>query len=130
MDLLKEWGMAIDLNQEVLRFKMQNDKVNLKLTPRKLIFKSKQIKEFWEYTRKGRTFTKANKTTNNALEEDEEGLPDMSCLDIDELSASYVGDELAHVAALSQLPPALNDTPLDLLSPQEEQQSPSFALSC
>ena len=41
MDLLKEWGMTVDLNQEVLRFKLKEDKINLKLTQRKVIFKSK-----------------------------------------------------------------------------------------
>ena len=130
MDILKEWGMTLDLNQEVLRFKLKDDKVNLKLTPRKMIYRSKQIKEYWDYIKKGRTITKANKVSNNALEEDDEDLPDYSCLDIDEVTASYVGDELAHVAALSQLAPALNDTPLDHSSPQEEPRQPSFAMSC
>ncbi len=130
MDLLKEWGMTVDLNQEVLRFKLKEEKINLKLTQRKVIYKSKQIKEYWDYIRRGKTITKAtNKASNNALEEDAD-LPDFSCLDIDEVSASYLGSELAHVAALSQLPPAQMDTPLDHSSPQDELQQPSFAISC
>ena len=42
MDILKENKMVIDLAQEVLRYKLANqEKVNLKLTPRAVIFKTK-----------------------------------------------------------------------------------------
>jgi hypothetical protein len=68
MDILKEYKIMIDLSQEAMRFKIKEEKVNLKLTPRKTIFKSKQIKDYFDYLRKGRTIRKAQA---NKLEEEE-----------------------------------------------------------
>ena len=67
--------MMIDLGQEVLRFKLETEKVNLKLTPRSTVFKSKQIKEFLTYIRQVRAARK-----NTTVEELAEGS------DYDELS--------------------------------------------
>jgi hypothetical protein len=51
-----------------------------------------------------------------------------SCLEVDELTAQYVGKELTHVAALAELPPGLPDTPLD--ADVDVPADPAFALSC
>lgn len=51
-----------------------------------------------------------------------------SCLEVDELTAQYVGKELTHVAALAELPPGLPDTPLD--ADVDAPADPDFALSC
>ena len=62
----------------------------------------------------------------------EESLSDLeqSCLEVDELTAAYVGEELTHIAALSELPPGLPDSPLDVQLPAEAPSTPVFALSC
>lgn len=50
MDILKEKKMTLDLAQEVLRFKLgQDEKINLKLTPRNVVFKTKQLKAYRDY---------------------------------------------------------------------------------
>lgn len=59
MDILKEYKMIVDSNSEAIKFKIKDEKVNLKLTPRKTIFGSKQIRDYFEYLRKGRTIMKA-----------------------------------------------------------------------
>lgn len=42
MDILKQYGATVDTNAEVLKFKLNNGtKVNLKMTPRSTVFKTK-----------------------------------------------------------------------------------------
>ena len=60
--------------------------------------------------------------------EEEETLTDLdiSCLEVDNVTASYIGEELTHVAALVELPPGLPDTPLDVAPPMAY---PPFAIT-
>lgn len=56
---------------------------------------------------------------------------DISCLQVEEATAQYVGPELTTIAALAELPPLPQDSPLDVtLKPEEEEVRPSFALTC
>jgi hypothetical protein len=42
MDLLKKYSATVDVGSEILRYKLDNgSKVNLKLTPRATVFKTK-----------------------------------------------------------------------------------------
>lgn len=124
MDVLSQYKAQLDFAAESLKFKIKEDKVNLKLTQRKVIWKSKQLKEYFDYVRKGRQIVKE---ANEVEEEDEEHVQDHSCFEIDELTAQYVGEELTHIAALAELPPGLPDTPLDHDPPAA---APSFAVTC
>ncbi len=66
MDILRKFGMMVDLGQEVLRYKTEKaGKVQLKLTPRQVIFRTKQVQQYREYLRK----MQYNKTGVNHLEE-------------------------------------------------------------
>jgi hypothetical protein len=54
-----------------------------------------------------------------------------SALPLDGDDVAYLGDELAHIAALGQLPPHLPDSPLDATSiASHEFAKPEFAISC
>ena len=54
-----------------------------------------------------------------------------SALPVDAEDAAYLGEELAHIAALGQLPPHLPDTPLDATGiASHEFAKPEFAISC
>ena len=68
MDVLKEYGILVDLKLDTLKFKLKEEKVHLKMTPRKVVFKTKQIKAYFDYLRKGRAIVKAQ---TNALEEED-----------------------------------------------------------
>ena len=50
----------VDCKNDSLKYKMGEEKIHLKLTPRKIIFKTKQLKEYFEFMRKGRAIVKAN----------------------------------------------------------------------
>lgn len=91
------------------------EKVNLKLTPRNIVFRTKQLKSYRDYIRS----IKEKKATVNEVESDMDAF-EVSALQVDEDTASYVGDDLAQVAALAQLPPQLPDTPLDVTNLQED----------
>ncbi len=60
MDILREYGIMVDCKNDSLKYKMGEEKIHLKLTPRKIIFKTKQLKEYFEFMRKGRAIVKAN----------------------------------------------------------------------
>jgi hypothetical protein len=52
MDLLKQYSGNMDFNTEVLRLKLKDgQKVNLKLTPRSIVFKTKQVQAYRTYLR-------------------------------------------------------------------------------
>ena len=121
--------MLVDLNQEVLRFKLKDEKISLKLTPRNTIYKSKQAQDFYTYLRNGKAIIKAD---NNevAIEDSTLNDLDVSCLEIDEVTAEYVGPELHHIAALAALPPSLPDTPLDVEFTSDATKDLSFAMTC
>ncbi len=130
MDIIKEHKLILDFNTDCIKFKGKNDeKVHLKLTPRKVVFRTKQIKDYFDYIRKGRAITKAQ---TNEVQEEEITLDsfDQSCLEVDEVTAQYVGEELTHVAALAALPPGLPDSPLDADEPADIIKDPDFAISC
>ncbi len=58
MDVLSQCKAQLDFAAETLKFKVKEDKVNLKLTQRKVIWKSKQLKDYFDYVRKGRRIIK------------------------------------------------------------------------
>ncbi len=120
----------MDFNTNSIKFKGKNgEKVHLKLTPRQIVFKTKQIKDYFDYVRKGKAIVKAQ---TNEVQEEELTLEsfDQSRLDIDEVTAQYVGKELTYVAALAELPPGLPDSPLYVDSPADVIENPDFAISC
>ncbi len=130
MDIIKEHKLILDFNTDCIKFKGKNDeKVHLKLTPWKVVFRTKQIKDYFDYIRKGRAITKAQ---TNEVQEEELTMDsfDQSCLEVDEVTAQYVGEELTHVAALAALPPGLPDSPLDADEPADVIKDPDFAISC
>ena len=93
MDILK--NMIIDLNQEVLRYKLDdNTKVNLKLTPRSVVFRTKQVKEYREYLRK-------IQPTINQANELEVWDDVVSVCPIEEEVAEYVGPQLTAITAIA-----------------------------
>lgn len=112
--------MMVDVGGEILRCKINNEKIQMKLVQRKIAFKTKQVKEYFDFLRKGKEIIQA--TTNDA----EESLSDLeqSCLEVDELTADNVGTKLTHIPALAELPPDLPDT-LDVEFP-ENQPSAGF----
>ncbi len=130
MDIIREHKLILDFNTDSIKFKGKNgEKVHLKLTPRKTMFKTKQIKGYFDYMKKGKAIVKAQ---TNEVQEEEFTLEsfDQTCLDIDEVTAQYAGKELTHVAALAELPPGLPDTPLDVDWPADIIKNPDFAISC
>ena len=54
MDILKKYAMMVDVGGEILKCKINNEKMQMKLVPRKVAFKTKQIKEYFDFLRKGR----------------------------------------------------------------------------
>jgi hypothetical protein len=52
MDLLKNYAGNMDFSTEILRLKLKNgNKVNLKLTSRQTVFKTKQVQAYRKYLR-------------------------------------------------------------------------------
>ena len=112
MDILHDRKMLVDLAQESLKFKLPSEeKVNLKLTPRSAIFKSKQLRAYREYL----AGIRRSCPEVAAADEDVSDVQalEASALPLDADDVSYLGKELAHLSALSQLPPQLPDTPHD-----------------
>lgn len=69
MDILRERRMIVDLMAESLKFKLNDgDRINLKLVPRREVFRTKQLKAYRDYIRTIRS----QKATANAAEEDSE----------------------------------------------------------
>lgn len=46
--------MMVDVGSEVLRCKINDEKIQMKLVQRKAAFRTKQIKEYFEYLKKGK----------------------------------------------------------------------------
>ncbi len=77
-------------------------KVALKLTPREVIFRTKQVKQYRDYLRKLHAPNQVNKV--NELYADL-----ASVCPLEEETAEYVGPQLTDIAALSSLPAPLDD---------------------
>lgn len=95
-----------------------------------MIFKTKQLRAYRDYLRGIRS----NRPEVNDAEEELVGdiqAVEASALPVDEEDASYLGEELAHIAALGQLPPPLPDTPHDTTRAAEHEfAKPEFAITC
>ena len=53
MDILRKYAIQVDLAQEVLRYRTEKaGKVQLKLTPHQVIYKTKHVQQYREYLRK------------------------------------------------------------------------------
>lgn len=84
----------------MLRFKTEEaGKVQLKLTPRQVIFRTKQVQQYREYLRKTGSFAARRAGVNHV----EDCSHDISICPIEEECASYVGPELTKLAAISAL---------------------------
>lgn len=66
MDILKRYAMMVDVGGEILKCKINDDKMQMKLVQRKVAFKTKQIKEYFDFLRKGKQIIKA---TTHEVEE-------------------------------------------------------------
>jgi hypothetical protein len=94
------------------------------------VFKTKQLRSYRDYIRSIRSQPAAAQEVAEESQSDIDNF-EVSTLNVDEEVANYVGEELTHVAALAALPAALPDTPLDVVTIEEDADAkPEFAISC
>lgn len=97
MDIIRKYKMTLEYNQDLLRFRTENGaKVNLKMTPRTTIFKTKQVSNYRNFLRSIQGST--HRSSANEVSE----YADMaSVCPLEEDVAEYVGPELTSIAAIS-----------------------------